>query len=742
MQSALICSGILLLALAGIGTILRRRHVCSSPIRQWLYCGASLRRLRRLLRMHSLQHDGLTQILQQEILYLQQHLPQLAVLPQGKEGLPRLLSLASTLTLTPFPSAESITDALKAAPFQCTSAEIAAFPLALAYVQAERLSSALFSCLRDGIHTEQVGETLLEHATFFSTVRQLHWLEYGEQADPCHHQLLKDPSGTYPRMTPESRLALRLDAESFARHTHTAVTDVLLHLHRLCLAAGNQALEAYAGYWLQTAPGMAQLHQSLGIRAGYFYVRLAPKKALCRYILRYIAGGIAGFAFLQAGHPVFMLPFFLLCAGAVVRRLIDFLPEQPLPAVIPELQQTAFRILVVLPSVLTNAQEAAQKVSRLHRVSQILWHDHADFLLLADLPAHITAVSGQDMLIAQSALEAMSVLGPSQLIYLQRGRAWSDTDHIYQSRGGYCGALQELCRLIVHGENLDPISCASIDIASFERQYAYLLVLPEDTLPTPGMLENMLGTMMHPINARYPIQNGWRGYSLLTPENRRNADGCWLLRPDAFLEATEGFTGEHANERLLCSELAGCAPVPNARAEGASTAPSWEAMLQHAATDWRLLPWQLPWAHSSAGLVRNPMNYFPRFHLRDRLRDTALPIAQLVMLLWAVLSDRWLLLALVLLSSISSWQPNEGPKAYMHFLSLPTRAGIGIVSAMIPWGFRKRRLPPGYLLELWAQWITAAVMIALTFALPSMRIPALLLGTGFAAFPFLHRKRR
>ena len=738
MQSSLICAGILLLVLAGMGMQLRRRQYRGSPVRQLLYLARRLRQVQKLLDMRAMQSDNMPmQNLRYEITYLQQHITALAALPWGEDCLPRVLPLAFVLMEQEHPSSDAMTTVLMEASFQCTAAEIAAFPHVLGYALTERLHAELNAFLQEGRSAALISETLWQHAEYFSSLRQLHWLAQGEQVDPCHRLLLEEPSGTYPHMTATSRLALRLDAERFARHVQLATEDVLTQVLALCRAAGKQALEAYAGYWLQTAPGMVQLHRSLGIRAGFLYARLAPQKTLCRYILRCLLGVIAGFSFLQSGHPVFMLPFFSICISAVVRRLFALLPVPPLPAVIPDQSDPSFRTLVVLPAMLKDPNDAVKHVAHLHIISRILRQNSADFLLLGDLPAHMTAISGQDSFIAQSALSALS---DPRMIYLQRGRVWNDEDHIYQCRGGYCGALQEACRLIVCGESIDPITFASVDPATLERQYAYILALPEDTLPTPDMLERMLGTLMHPINARYPVQTGWRGYSLLSPADRNAADGCCLLRPNAFLEATEGFTLEQENEQLLCGELAGQAAVRDTHTENTSADASWEAAEQRAGIVWHLLPWQLPWVRTSAGLVRNPLGFFPRFRLRDRLRDVALPIAQVVLLLWAILTRRWTLLALALLAPADPFYWGKEQVWGIHLLSLPTRAGISVLGLISPWLSRRRVLPSCAILELWAQWIASAVFIGLTLALPFMRIPSLLLAAGFAVVPLLHRK--
>ncbi len=741
MQSALICGGVALLVLACLGTQLRNLHQRCSPVRQLLYLDHFLRLTLRQLRELPLPHaDAPLPTIRQEIRHLQQHIQRIAALPGGSGCLPRILSLTRMLAQEASPSPEAMQEALRGSGIAWTSEEIASVPLALTIAQAKLLHNTLCAYRAGSLDADDLNECLWQHAEHFCTLRQMNWLEQGEQADPLHSLLLDDPSGTYSRMTAANRLSLRSDAERFAHHLRLPAADVIRKAMTLCHAAGPQALEAYAGYWLQDAHGMAQLYRSLGRRAGWLYAHLAPQKNLCRYILRCLMGGIAGFAFLQVGHPVFMLPFYSICASSVMRCILRLLPEKNLPAIAPESITPAFRTLVVLPAHLADPINAARQVERLRRVSRLCGEVDADFLLLGDPPSHITAISSQDGIIAAGAMEALAILNDSRCMYLQRGRFWNDAAHIYSCRGGVCGALQEICRLIVRGESVDAISCSSVDLSHFERRYAYLLVLSEHIIPGADMLERLLGAAAHPMNIRYPTRGGWRGYAVLSPENCAAEAGCWLLRPDAFLEATEDYISVSADEMLLCSELAGHAPVRYAFAASLSTNKSWERMLRRVSDAWRLLPWQLPWVRTPAGIVRNPLDFYARFSLRDRLRETALSTAQIVLLLWALLTQSWPLLMLAFLSPKHSHTANA-QEWFMELLSLPTQAAVSTAGMLAPWISCLAKLPTNEVLELWAQWIAASVFVGLAIALSGMRIPALLLAVGFAALPLLRQRQ-
>lgn len=743
MPSALIYTGILFLCLAAMGTRLLRNRPLYSPVRQLLSLRRFLQQVLRLLHTTAQQTDDAPlQTLRTELMYLRQHIGSLASLPCGESGWPRILLMARELPADGSLSPEIMRFALENANHDLDSTEIAAFPFAAAFSQAEKLSAELRACRTGKLDPGILREHLWQHADIFNALRHMDWLESGEQADPLHALLMHDPSETYARMDAASRLSLRLEATRFARRMHQPAEIAVHQALSLCTAAGHQELQSYVGYWLQDPSGMLQLRRSLGVRSGWLYTHLAPRKELCRYMLRWLLGGIAGFSFLQTGHPVFMLPFFAVCAGTLAQQILHQLPDRPLSTLMSPKDDTPFRTLVVLPVLLQDPFDAFKQVERLCQVSRVCGHNDVDFLLLADVPDHITAVSATDSMTAAAALEALSAKNDGRFLFLQRGRSWNDEAHIYHCRGESCGALQELCRLIVRGESLDPIACCNIDLAAFERRYAYVFSIPENRMIREDTLEKLLGAATHPMNARYPVHNGWRGYGVLSPANCDPADGCWLLRPDAFLEATEDYIDPSGDAKLLCSELAGHADVCGALAADLNTHPSWDVLMRRSGDAWRLLPWQFPWVRTPAGIIKNPLGFFARFRLRDRMREAALPASQIILLIWALLTRSWPLLVLALLA------PNLPPIAgrtkawFIDLLSLPTQAAVSTAGMLSPWIRRLARLPAEGVLELWAQWIAASVFAGLAIALPGMRIPALLLSAGFAALPLLRHKVR
>jgi len=752
LQRFLILSGTVLLGLAGM------MHLYGGRMRIRLQL---LRKTQRVLRRavraaadtpNASAFDVYAMELQQALHLLRRQWQAAPRLPFGRSMPDWLMHLARTAAENEQFAPDALVHALSAnAEASSSSVGAALFPLFVAFAGAERLCSALERFVKEqGASTRNAAQTktipvceaLRQAAECFRAMLRLNWLPRGEEADEIHQSLLADPAGVYPRMTAQSRLALRMDAEAFSAHTGVSRTEAVQAAISLSRQAENQTLEAYAGYWFQEPEGMRQLHRVLKARRGWFYVRFTKQQEALRYVLLWIFGAAAGFAFLQAGNPVFMLPVFSVCAGCMLRWIVKPDAARIRPAMeINELSEHV-HTLVVLPVLLREPKEAIAAVRQLKTARQAFPQQGVDFLLLGDFGDSMTPVSSLDAPIIKTAWDAVNALNSSGIMYLQRGRAWDAARHTYGPRGGTRGAVREICRLIVQGECGDVIAFSSVQAADFERRYAYVMVLKEKALPHPGMFERLLSIMTHPMNTRYPAVNGWRGYAALSPEGCRVYQGFGLLRPDAFLEATDGYADPMNESDMLCGELAGHAAVPGARMTPPPPEGQWDTVFHKAFRTWQVLAWQLPWVHAAMGVVRNPLGFFARFHLREQLRRTLLPAARCLLMLWAILTQRWPLLILGAAASQHAAFPRtaeECRQAVFRFALLPSEAAVSISGAI--WALlRKRRAFPAWAnLEVWAQGIAAAILTALGLSIPGMALPALMLAALFASFPLVHR---
>ncbi len=583
-----------------------------------------------------------------------------------------------------------------------------------------------------------IADELHRAATCFEALHQLNWLDVCQEGDPLHPLLMEDPSSVYPRMDAASQLALRRQVEALCRHTGVDGETIVRQALHMAQSAEHNAPEAGIFFWFQESEGLRRLQRALPTKKGRLYARFALHVEWLRYGFLCFFGVVTGFLFLQSRGPVMMLPFLALVTGGISRWLPRFFPRHELP----RMKESAppLRTLVVMPAVLRDPHEAIQMVRRL-KTAALAFPNGVDFLLLGDFEPAITPVATGDLGICEAAASAVEALEDGRLMYLHRARAWDSVQHSYAPRLGRIGALTAVCRLIAEGECEDMLVLSTVDTGSFERRYDYVLALPPDVQPAPDMYERLLGTMIHPHSSRVPADKGWRGYAVLSPEGQTAFDGAGLIRPDSFLEATDGHLSSHAGLAALAGELAGWTAVPGARVRRPAITDAHTWQYTKALEGWRLLPWQLPMVQTPAGLVSNPLRYASRFRLREALRRTLIPLGQGVLLLYALLTASPLLVVLALLPFVITHAPRRMEDA----LRLLCRVSLLPTAMVIPLRalydvLRRRNAPPSLnTLSMWAQGIAAALLTGLGVALPGLSLLMLALGVGFACFPWAHR---
>lgn len=578
-------------------------------------------------------------------------------------------------------------------------------------------------------------------ADTFAVLEAIDWLSLCDDADETHSLLLGDPSGMYPRMYAASQLQLRLDVSAFSRRTALPATEVVRRAFILCGTTEGNGPEGCVSFYFQTPQGLSSLQHSLPTRRGWFYAHLAHRPEMLRYGLAWCIAIIAGFGFLQSGQPVFMLPFFAVLVGDVLRQT-GWNPIRNFPQMTLTPGDDALRTLVVLPVVMANSDDAIRAAQHLKSLLRAFDGDQADFLLLGDFTPAITAVSGNDLPILQAASTAVAALADNRFMYLHRGRAWNDAAHRYCARGGHRGAMTEICRLIAAGECKDTIVYSTVTLDALERRYAYVLCLGVDRQPTKGLLTRFLSVMAHPLCQPYPAQKGIRGHAMLLPEEDESFNGTAFLRPDAFLEAVDGRLHDHLTADALCGELAGQAQVADAHILRPERPETWETQYRRALHAWQVTPWQLPIVSTPTGWIDNPLSFFQRFHLRELLRHALAPLSQAALLLWGLLTGNWslMLLSLLLPELGTPLGRLEDLIAILCRISLlPTKAAVDVASVIQLLRKKSDILPDWVSLETWVQGLSAALMAALVFILPAASSAAFALAVLFACFPLTHR---
>ncbi len=641
----------------------------------------------------------------------------------------------------------------------------------------EQGSSAAELARRCAAHEARQTDALRSGMTDIEALLRLDWLPQCLNDAPLHQLFLQDPAGVYPRMTAASCTEMCIAAENLARRFHVGPFRLAEEVLACCRDAADQGPERHVGYWLLDPEGVSALQKRLQTRHGLLSCLVARHRQEFLRAGLWGYSAVVGFSFLQGRQPLLLLPFFLIAAGTVSRALAARIRRPTWPEMTVHAVTEDLRTLVVLPAVLHDVHEAIACARYLKTARHAFPAYGADFLLLGDHAPCSAPHAPQDAAVCTAAAAAVSALneeGQGRFLYLHRGRVPDEDLHVCAGRDGRLGAVRALCRLIAQGECEDVLEYASDSPAFFHRHYAFVLTLTPAVRPIPGMLETLLAAASHPLCTRFPTPDGWRGHAVLTPrtvddptrpDSRFRSvapqtasaafDGVGLIRPDAYLEATDGvlpasFRGTDA----LAGELAGTRRVGRAsalRSRPGSLSGRQDRAYRRTLLAWRSFLWLFPFVSTPSGFLRTPLNARSRFRLREAMRAELVAPACLLLLLYALLTGNIPLAAIVLAAPevpglSPPWRENF-LRALYRIAFLPLRSavrGLAIFDALrdlLPRVAPKTDdTPPGWTtLEVWAQGVAATICMALAIAVPGNWWFALALAGLFGCFPLLHR---
>lgn len=601
----------------------------------------------------------------------------------------------------------------------------------------------------------------------FQALDKMDWAALLEPEDPLHQLLLNDPAGTYPRMDAPTRSLYRQRIAVLAQVFHVDELHLAEEALSLCAMADPNGLQDHVGWYLLEKPGILALQTQLRTRRGRVAIELRHAAPwLCRLALA-LAALAGGLEFLNARHPLWMLPVFLGVWSCLTHAVMDALSK---PRPIPRMHMTHIaenaRVLIVLPAVLQNSTQAVAAARQLLLARKAFPAGAVDCLLLGDYADCMTQTSSDDESLVEAARMTMDALDGDggRFLYLQRRRSWSGDQHAYMGRERTHGALESLNQLIVRGECADAFDAATLPPSAFHQHYAYVLALEENVLPAVDTLLPLLGALTHPLNERRPTAEGTRGVSVLlprvkplTPASRIGhwagaARGGCLYRPHALLESTEGWlsSGNTLMHRWLEQHLSGCVQDSSQLffAEPPTSLAAWlEQRTRQVRGSWQLLPWLLPHIKTPGGLRRNPLSSFSRYALRQQLRQSLAPICRLLLLLYAVLCRS---LPLGLLALLAPALPVTSPSRFLaRLVELPLTAAVSVnaIGRALWRSFitHERLLDrqssfasnlSGW--ENWSQTLAVIGFAAASLAVQPISLPGLLLAAAFACFPLVH----
>jgi len=553
------------------------------------------------------------------------------------------------------------------------------------------------------------------------------WRDFVEARSSMERTLREDPAGVYPLMDFATRDQYRHVVETTARRsgrTEGEVAGIAIHLARETAAtAARDARAMHVGFYL-VDKGLSQLERAA--RARFSVAETVRRVCLSHPLTLYLGSIVALTALPTAalivrvrgeGADGWLLGLFvlfgillLLCASQVAVAVVNALvPRLATPRALPKMDLSegiprASRTLVVVPTLMTSAQNVEHLVEALEVRFLGNRDDHVAFGLLTDL-----ADASQETLPEDDALECLAEQRINELndkygisdgtslgaparrgpfFLFHRPRRWNPKESVWMGYERKRGKLADLNALLRGRSNGD--FSRVVGDTGILQQVKYVITLDADTQLPRDAGRLLVGAMMHPLNrARYDEheQRVTEGYGILQPRvavslpgaNRSRYARLWASEPgidpytrvvsdvyqDLFGEGSfigkgiydvDAFDlavgGRFPENRILSHDLLeGC----YARAGLLTDVQVYEEYpsryeedvrrrYRWIRGDWQLWRWLLPAVPGRDGRrTRNPLPALGRWKLLDNLRRSLAPAALVGLLLvaWAVLSPAW-----------------------------------------------------------------------------------------------------
>ncbi len=355
------------------------------------------------------------------------------------------------------------------------------------------------------IYSKTISELLLK---FTNSVNVIHlvnnfdWMEAFETLSITEKILRDDPGDVYPYMDDASKSAVRRSIEEMSVHSGFSENSIS-SIAALLVKEGRFSDITQALY---TDHGREAVLQRLNPDI-HPISKMTPdssgRKLICVQI------SLTGFLFmlsLTVFPPIaciFLFPVFWSIVSDVFRFFVSkCVKTYPLLSMDLTHVPDECRTLVVIPALLTTKENAEKIVSRLNEHGVHQKDQNIDFLLLGDFKDSENETNGADKEIEDTVNERIKLLnmeaGRRKYFYLQRTRTFNESDQMWMGRERKRGAIEDLNRLIVTGENR--FSNAEEIKEHFFGRYTYLLTMDSDTRILPGEIRKLIGMISHPLN--------------------------------------------------------------------------------------------------------------------------------------------------------------------------------------------------------------------------------------------------
>jgi cyclic beta-1,2-glucan synthetase len=546
------------------------------------------------------------------------------------------------------------------------------------------------------------------------------WREFVETMSVVEQALREDPGGVYGRMDFATRDRYRHVVEKIAKRSRLTESEVArkaIQMARESAARTDSDGRAkHVGFYL-IDKGLPQLERTVEIRRS---AAEALQNRVCRpSLLLYLGSivlttGILSGSLLVKAHAVGVQGWslaligilLLLCASHLAVALVNWLATLlSAPHLLPRMDFSGgippeFRTLVVIPTMLTSAQNAEDLVEALEVRFLANRDENLRFALVTDLRDEREETIPEDeplLRLARMRIEELNKKysdSKSDTFFLfHRPRRWNPRERIWMGYERKRGKLAELNSLLLGGTkgisgDRFSLIVGHTDILSNVK---YVITLDTDTQLPHGSAWQFVGAMAHPLNrARYDGDRECvcEGYCILQPRvavslpgtNRSRYarlfgsepgidpytravsdvyqdlfhEGSFIGKGIYDLDAFERvLKGRFPENRILSHDLVeGC----YARAGLLSDVQLYEEYPSRYSADvsrrhrwirgdWQIARWLLPRVPGSGpSSQKNPLSGLSRWKIFDNLRRSLVPLALtlLVLLGWTVLSPAWL----------------------------------------------------------------------------------------------------
>ena len=388
-------------------------------------------------------------------------------------------------------------------------------------------------------------ETLTERfAALFGSLRLVSELDMSSllrRVDCVEKALMADPAGIYPRMDEQSRAQYREAVTRLAPREGLEEHAFAKKLVEKCRF--KNGIEQHVGYWLCKRPNV-QRRAALYIGANIIMTLFLT--LLCGFLSR--SAAVAALLLLPLSELTKSLLDYIILLIVPPRRL----PRLELSAGVPDSGRT-----VCLISALLSDEESGVHFAALLEQYRLANRDCGKNLLmgiLADLREADSETAPDDEAVISAAAQAIDRLNEKyggDFYLFTRGRRLDSGRRTYTGFERKRGAILELARLLCGRKS--ELRIVSGDGGAL-RGVPYILTLDSDTVPSPCSVSELIGAMLHPMNA--PVLDRERG-CVVSGHGIIHPRMCTCLRSACATDFARIFSGGGGLEPYgaLCGEV-------------------------------------------------------------------------------------------------------------------------------------------------------------------------------------------